>query len=236
MPRQALWNHNIIDFMPTIQIIIPVYEDTPSLERILPDLLRKKWDPAQILVVDASETAPFPQINAYKVPVLYADQAAKGRAKQMNLGVAQSSSDLLVFLHADTILPPNARELVVDAAEKGTIFGGFSRRFDSPSRFLKWTCRLADWRGEQAGWFFGDQVLFVTRKAFDQLGGFPEIEPFEDLAFSRKLKALGPYTLLRPGIVSSARRFEKEGALLRTLKDVGLTIRYIFTSVLKKST
>jgi GT2 family glycosyltransferase len=208
--------------MKTIHLIIPCYRDREALARLLPDLLSKGWPPDHITVVDADPEPPFP----FAVNWIPAPPDQPGRAKQMNLGAANSQADILLFLHADTTLPATAASQIRDALASGYIGGGFSRRFDSPSRFLRITCRLADLRGQHLGWFFGDQAQFVTRQAFEMIGGFPEIHPFEDLELSRRLKQLGPLCLLKPGILSSARRFEKDGPFLRTAKDLLLTLSH----------
>ena len=176
--------------------------------------------------MDASETNPFPLDNPWKVQVLQPPPELRGRAKQMNYGVQHTQSDAILFLHADTTLPNQAQDLISGALKNGKVGGGFSRRFDSPSLFLKFTCVLADLRGKWTGWYFGDQAIFCSRVAFEKVGGFPDISPFEDVEFCRKLKKEGPLTLLKPGILTSARRFQAEGPVRRTFKDLLLTLCY----------
>lgn len=208
--------------MKTIHLIIPSVRDREALSRLLPTLLTQGWTPDHITVVDADPEPPLP----FDINWIAATPEQTGRAKQMNLGAAHSQADIFLFLHADTVLPPSAAAQIRDAVAAGYIGGGFSRRFDSPSRFLRFTCRLADLRGQHLGWFFGDQAQFVTRQAFEKIGGFPDIHPFEDLELSRRLKQLGPLCLLKPGILSSARRFEKHGPLLQTIQDLLLTLTH----------
>ncbi|WFB34851.1 hypothetical protein P3T73_11840 [Kiritimatiellota bacterium B12222] len=219
----------------SIHLIIPVYRDQEALLHLLPHLLSLGWSPLQITVVDASEQAPFPMDNEWGIQVIHAFPDACGRAKQMNLGARRCDALGFLFLHADTYLPAEAHLLMTSAFRQGYVGGGFSRRFDSGSLFLKVSCFLADLRGKYFGWYFGDQAIFCSREAFEQLGGFPEISPFEDLEFCRKLKRYGRLTLLKPGVVSSARRFKSQGVWLRTWKDVGLTLRYFFHNLQLKS-
>lgn len=209
---------------PVIRVIIPVYRDRDALADLLPALLRN-WRPEEVLVVDAGDDGADGLAESHGVTAI---RSAPGRARQMNAGARHvSAADLLLFLHADTHLPDEARRLLTQAHADGGVGGAFSRRYDSPSRFLSLTCFLSDLRGKFLGLYLGDQAMFVRRDAFEQLGGFPGQPVFEDLDFSRKLRKHGKVRLLTPPVTSSARRFEREGPLRRTLKDLGLTLRHL---------
>ncbi|MEX2607318.1 MAG: glycosyltransferase [Kiritimatiellia bacterium] len=210
-----------------IQILIPVFQDREALCACLHHLLTH-WMPEEVLVIDSGEDGAGAEAEKMGVRTHFSPPERRGRAKQMNDGAARvPEADLLVFLHADTRLPRAAREALCTAFRQGGVGGGFSRRFDSPSRFLGFTCRLADLRGRTMGWFLGDQVQFVRGDVFRSLGGFSEIPLFEDLDFSRRLKKQGRVSLLTPPVISSARRFEADGAFTRTWKDLRLTLRYL---------
>ncbi|MGH8165156.1 MAG: hypothetical protein ACREP1_12565, partial [Rhodanobacteraceae bacterium] len=92
---------------------------------------------------------------------------------------------------------------------------------------LALTSRLAELRNRLFGWHLGDQALFVRRDVFEQLGGYRDIPIFEDLDFSRRLRAAGRIITLRPPVVSSARRFEARGPFRTTLDDLRLSRRYL---------
>ena len=157
--------------------------------------------------------------------VISAPRAQRGA--QMNLGAARATAEILLFLHADTILPPDALRAICCALRDPQVVGGaFARRYASPSPLLAATCWLADFRSRVLGWHLGDQAIFVRRKIFEHCGRFAEVARFEDLDFSRKLRARGRVVTLWPPVVSSARRFAKDGALLRTAKDLALVLRY----------
>ena len=210
---------------PDILVVIPVLNEEPALNRLLPDL-RAQSPALDLVVVDGGSTDASRAVAArWEVPVLKC--ASAGRAAQMNAGAHYGNHAVLLFLHADTRLPPGAAAAVTAAARGGCTGGAFARRFDNDSALLRLTCRMADWRGRRFGWFLGDQAIFVRRDVYAQLGGFPEWPLFEDLEFSRRMARVGSTRLLTPPVVSSARRFEKTGPLRRTTRDFVLTLRYL---------
>ncbi len=212
---------------PTLRIIIPVYRDKPALSRLLPHLLQH-WSAEELVVVDAGDDGAADLAESMDVHSLRAGTDRKGRARQMNDGArAVPEADVLVFLHADTFLPPEARVQLESAYREGVVGGAFSRRFASPSPWLKFTCAIADLRGKCLGWFYGDQAIHARRDVFEALGGFPEQEIFEDFDFSRNLKRQGEVRLLTPPVISHARRFAAEGAWTRSWKDAWLTLCHV---------
>lgn len=208
-----------------VDVIVPVYCDAPALRRSLP-LLLKRCPPERILVVlGASDPAAEAIVDAAGVSRIQASR--KGRGRQMNEAAAKGNADILLFLHADTALPVHAFESVARAIEDGCVGGAFSRRYDDSAWFLRLTCWLADWRGRWFGWFLGDQAIFARREVFDRLGGFKDWEAFEDLDFSRRMRRLGQTRLIKPGVVTSARRFAPHGPVRQTLADFSATIRHL---------
>lgn len=210
---------------PTISLVIPVWNDAGALARNLPMLLRE-WPANALWVVDGGS-----QDGSLEVAKQHGAQclrvARPSRAAQMNAGAAASPGEIILFLHADTLLPEGARGLVAAAVSGGAIGGAFSRRFDKRSLFLKTTCRCAGWRGRWLGTFFGDQAIFTTREGFERAGGFPLQPLFEDFEFSRQLSRMGRTALLEPPVISSGRRFEEKGPVRQTLADFVLTLQYL---------
>jgi rSAM/selenodomain-associated transferase 2 len=154
--------------------------------------------------------------------------ARRGRALQMNAGAAAASGDILLFLHADLLLPQAAYSAMLEALRDPRVTGGaFRRRFDSPSLLLRLGCRLADLRGKTFGIFLGDQAQFVRRDVFRRLGGFPAMLLFEDLAFSSILSRHGGTRLVREKVIASSRRFHREGNLRRLSLNAWLTLLYL---------
>jgi GT2 family glycosyltransferase len=146
----------------------------------------------------------------------------------MNLGANHAYGAVLFFLHADTVLPTAALDHIASSlSDNGIVGGGFARRYDSDSWFLRTTCLFADLRTRWAGWFLGDQAIFVRTETFKKLAGFRDLELFEDLDFSMRMTKTGKVTTLYPPATTSARRFQRDGAVTTTLSDLWLTCRYL---------
>lgn len=209
----------------SISLVIPVWNDATALAQNLPLLLRE-WPADALWVVDGGSqdesvaVARHHGANCLKM-------AQPSRAAQMNAGAAASPGEVILFLHADTLLPEGAGGRIAAAISGGAIGGAFARRFDKRSLFLQMTCRCADWRGRWLGTFLGDQAIFTTRDGFEKTGGFPLQPLFEDFEFSRRLSRIGRTTLLGPPVVSSGRRFEERGPVRQTLSDIWLTLQYL---------
>lgn len=209
---------------PEISVIIPVSNEAEALPQCL---VRVRGAPNEIIVVDA-QSEDGTRAVAESFGCRFLSQPQRHRARQMNLGAAEASGRVLLFLHADTLLPPGALARIIAAVDRRDVVGGaFSRRYRSRSPTLAITCRLAALRNRCFGWYLGDQAVFVRRDIFERLGGFLDVPIFEDLDFSRRLRALGHTVTLTPPVYSSARRFTCRGPLLTTWDDLLLTWRYL---------
>ncbi len=210
-----------------ISIIIPVLDEADSLGKVIA-AARAENVPCEILVIDAGSSDESAAIaRAAGAGVFHSRR--RQRASQLNLGAQHARGAILLFLHADTFLPRDALSLIHRALEDPRVAGGaFARRYASSSRLLRVTCFLARCRNRIIGWHLGDQAMFVRRSSFFQLGGFREVDLFEDLDFSRRLRHFGRTVTLRSSVTSSSRRFERLGPAVTTLSDFVLTVRYIF--------
>lgn len=208
-----------------ISVIIPTANEARELPATLASLAATRARP-EVLVVDAGSADGTPDL-AVAAGARVLSTPRRQRAAQMNCGAAAARGEILLFLHADTRLNADSLAAVARAQARPEVVGGaFARRFAHPSRLLRLTGRLADWRGRWPGWFFGDQAIFARRAAFERLDGFREWDVFEDLDFSRRLRRLGRTVLLHPAILSSARRFQGHVAR-RVVRDFWLTCRYL---------
>ncbi|TVR52110.1 MAG: glycosyltransferase [Puniceicoccaceae bacterium] len=209
----------------TLSLIMPVLDDEAALRERLPELAALAPEMDLIVVDGGSRDASAAVAAGAGLRLLHSH--APGRARQMNFGAAAATGDILLFLHADTLLPAAAPAAIRNAIADGCVGGAFARRFDSPSRLLRLTCRLADARGRLFGWFLGDQAIFALRKVFLDTGGYPDWPWFEDLEFSRRLARAGRTRLLTPPVVTSARRFHRRGPLRQSLRDFRLTLQFL---------
>ena len=208
-----------------VSIVIPVFNEAALLPETLASIASNPGA-KEVLVVDGGSTDGTIECAQRGGATLIASTVSN-RALQMNLGAQTAKGDILLFLHGDTRLPPTALHQIRTALSENRIVGGaFSRRYDHPSLFLRFTCLLALIRSRWLGWNLGDQGIFVRAHLFREQKGFSRLEKFEDLEFSLSLRRFGRTVTLDPEIVSSGRRFG-EHPVSRTLKDMLLAWRYL---------
>lgn len=200
--------------MPQVSIIVPVLEEARTIDATLRALVPARRCGAEVIVVDGgsrdgtlSRAAPLAD-RAFEAP--------RGRAAQMNAGAAAARGDILVFLHADTVLPPNAIRVVAAALSDVRVWGRFDVAISSSHPLLTVVAMLMNLRSRWSGIATGDQAIFMRRSAFEAAGGFPAIPLMEDVAISRVLKRQSPPAALRDRVVTSGRRWEQHG-ILRTI-------------------
>ena len=204
-----------------ISIIIPAYNEGEAIVDRLKNLF-DEFEIDQCVVVDASEAAAFEVIRdevfgAFpERPLGYFAAKTKGRGAQMNTGAANSEGPLLLFLHADTQLPEGALQQIEKGIKAGSHWGRFDVCFDQPGWVFGMIASMMNWRSRKTGIATGDQAMFVTRAAFDLVGGFDEIALMEDIAMSKKLKTIGAPLCLDSKVQTAARRWQKNG-VLRTI-------------------
>ena len=210
-----------------ISVIIPVYREADRINDLIDHLREFKYDgECEIIVVDGSEAAET--IAAIRDPAVRCIASPKGRARQMNAGASRARGDVLLFLHADTLLPEHAFERVDAVVDDPRYAGGaFSVQFDSP----RWQARLfghvVSLRSRLACAPLGDQGIFLRREYFDRIGGFPDVPIMEDVALVRRIKRDGhKIRVLREPVRTSARRMEREGYWYCALRNIVLLALY----------
>lgn len=194
---------------PALCIVIPVLDEAATLATFLQSLRPLRQRGARVVVVDGGS-----QDDTLNIARAHADLALlgpRGRAAQMNTGAAACPADVLLFLHADTQLPPNADQLVRRATLGPFAWGRFDVRIEGRSPMLKVVAAGMNLRSRWSGIATGDQALFVRHDLFTQVGGFPDIALMEDIALSRRLLAFGPPACLRETVITSGRRWERHG-------------------------
>jgi len=200
--------------VPSVSIIVPVLDEASIVAGALQALTPLRQRDAEVIVVDGGSrdgTAELARPRADRV--LGAD---RGRAAQMNAGARIARADVLLFLHADTTLPLNADQLVLRALTGASAWGRFDVRIEGQGPLLALVATLMNWRSRLTGIATGDQALFVTRTAFADVGGFPEMPLMEDIALSKNLKRISWPVSIAARVVTSGRRWERHG-VFRTI-------------------
>jgi rSAM/selenodomain-associated transferase 2 len=213
--------------MPEISIIMPVLDEAAGIEASLNAL--QEWRPrgAEVIVVDGgSRDATCRLARPLADQVL---RSAPSRARQMNAGVAASHGRLLLFLHADTTLPPAAiPALEALARETVPVWGRFDVRLSGSRIAFRVIEQAMNWRSRVTGIATGDQAIFVHRELFEHAGGYAPLPLMEDIALSTVLRHLAPPRCLRDAVVTSSRRWEQGGVLRTVLLMWWLRARYFF--------
>lgn len=193
-----------------LSIVMPVLNEAANLPASLQALAAYTAHGAQLIVVDGGSTdgtvALAQRAGATVVP------APRGRALQMNAGAQQALGEILLFLHADTLLPADADQLIAQAlAMHSAVWGRFDVRISGDSNMLTVVAVLMNLRSRWSGIATGDQALFMTRAAFDAVGGFPAQPLMEDIEISKRLRQLSRPACVQAKVVTSGRRWETRG-------------------------
>jgi rSAM/selenodomain-associated transferase 2 len=198
-----------------ISVIIPVLNEGGVLIQTLTPLQPLRARGHEVIVVDGGSKEASPA-----QPRLLADQVIrgpKGRSRQMNAGAVIARGEIFLFLHADTLLPEGADDIILyNMGKLGRAWGHFDVCLSGKHPLLRIIELLLNWRSRLTGIATGDQGIFIKREAFQGVGGFPEIDLMEDISLSKILKKIGPPLCLRQRVVTSSRRWEKNG-IIRTV-------------------
>jgi rSAM/selenodomain-associated transferase 2 len=201
--------------LPFLSVVIPVYNE---VEEVPATLAALGWVAGrEVIVVDGGSSDGTAEAAArFQVRVILSD---RGRAAQMNAGAAAAGGRILLFLHADTRLPPCFEPHVCRAlAQPGVVAGAFRLRFDAGSSpLLKVIACTANWRARVMQMPFGDQAIFLAADLFKRIGGFADLPIMEDLELVGRLKKRGRIAILDLPATTSARRYRVVGPLRRTL-------------------
>ncbi|MFO1199027.1 MAG: TIGR04283 family arsenosugar biosynthesis glycosyltransferase [Burkholderiaceae bacterium] len=211
---------------PALSIVVPVLDEAATLADRLRALETFRRHGARVVVVDGGSRDDTMAIALDHADLVF--HAPRGRASQMNAGAAACPADVLLFLHADTVLPDDADVLVARALAGRRAWGRFDVRIDSPRRLLRVVAAMMNLRSRWSGIATGDQALFVRHELFERVGGFPELPLMEDVAISRRLKRHGRPACLRARVTTSARRWERHGVWRTILLMWRLRAAYFF--------
>lgn len=195
---------------PALSIIVPMLNEAAQLPDLFAHLLPLCRGGCEVIFVDGGSRDGSSDLAA--VAGFTVVHAARGRAHQMNAGAARASGKVLLFLHADTRLPPAAAQLIAQAlAREQYCWGRFDVCITGHSRMLRVIAHLMNWRSRLTGIATGDQALFVRRDVFQHLQGFPEQPLMEDVELCKRLKSFSHPACLRQCVTTAGRRWETHG-------------------------
>jgi len=210
-----------------LSIIIPVLNEAPIIGQILSSLQPFRRKGHEVIVIDGgSDDQSLPTATPLSDRVA---RSLRGRSRQMNAGAVLSTGDILLFLHADCLLPDNADQLIIEGMnDRHRLWGRFDVKFSGRHPLLRVIEFLMNWRSRLSCIATGDQGIFVERNLFEKIGGFPEIDLMEDIALCKMLKKYGRPLCLRQHIMTSSRRWEEKGLFRTVLLMWFLRFAYFF--------
>ena len=198
--------------MTALSIIIPTLNEADGIVDALNALSRLRADGVEVIVADGGSQDRTAELVRSRCDKLV--EAPRGRGAQMNAGAQVATGDVLLFLHADTRLPEGADRLVGEGlATSARAWGWFDVAITGRSFLLPVIACLMNWRSRLTGIATGDQAIFVERRAFAQVGGFPDVPLMEDIIASRQLRQIPAPLCLSARVVTSGRRWDERGPL-----------------------
>jgi rSAM/selenodomain-associated transferase 2 len=208
----------------TISVIIPTLNEADYLAKTLAPL---RAEPnLELIVADGGSLDGTTDIAQSLGAMVI--RGKPGRGRQLNGGAATASGEILLFLHADTILPADFGAAVRRClTSPAVVAGAFRLGIDGANWSLRLIETLANWRARQMRMPYGDQALFLRRSTFSRLGGFPEQEIMEDFELVRRLRKLGRIEMLELTASTSDRRWRTLGVARTTLINQAVIIGYL---------
>jgi rSAM/selenodomain-associated transferase 2 len=207
-----------------ISVIIPVLNEAGQIGDCLTALQPLRRNGHEVIVIDGGSGD---DTVALARPLC--DRCLSGlpgRARQMNIGALAARGDILLFLHVDTRLPDGSEQILIRIANEGYVWGRFDVRLSGEHWLLRLVENAMNLRSRLTCIATGDQAIFVSRALFDRVGGFPEQPLMEDIALCQLLRDLRRPHCLRQRVVTSSRRWERNGILRTIIKMWRLRLRY----------
>jgi rSAM/selenodomain-associated transferase 2 len=180
----------------------------------------------EVIVVDGGSRDNTREIAAARTARVISSPC--GRALQMNRGAAAARGEILLFLHADCLLPGGFVDHIHRSlSARHTAAGGFRLAIDAPGLSMRLLEQLVYWRSHFLQMVYGDQGLFMTAAVFHAAGGFPELPLMEDFEFARRLRRRGRIAILPQAVTTSARRWQRLGLIRTTVRNQLIIAAYL---------
>lgn len=212
-----------------ISVIIPVLHEGERINEILDSIKSAASDVQyETIVVDGDSSGST--IRHIADSGVMSMIAKRGRALQMNAGAARACGDILLFLHADTLLPQNAFPKIIAAISDSNFVGG---AFDLGIQNRRWIFRaigrVASWKHRLTRVPYGDQAIFILRRYFENIGGYAGIPLMEDVELMKRVKRRkGLIVILPEAVATSSRKWETEGVIFTIVRNWIIQALYLF--------
>ena len=210
--------------MNKLSIIVPTLNESAFISSCLASLAPLRKQGHEVIVVDGGSNDTT--ISLSEDLADHVLPAPRGRAGQLNYGASKATGDLLLFLHADTLLPNNAVVELQKLAVTDLVWGRFDVRLSGSNPLFRVVEYFMNTRSRLTGIATGDQAIFVSRELFEKVSGFPEIELMEDITLCRNLKEFCLPVCLRLKVLTSSRRWEQYGIIKTIINMSLLRLRY----------
>jgi rSAM/selenodomain-associated transferase 2 len=211
-----------------ISIIIPVINEAKVLRNTLGRLYLTPDE--ELIVVDGGSTDKTVSIAKEFTDKVFITKT--GRASVMNYGAGKADGDILLFLHADCILPDNAFKTIRETLNRQeTAAGAFHLSIDRNGFGFRLIELVSNLRALLTSLIYGDQGMFLRNDLFKRLGGFKDIPLMEDIEISGRLRRMGQIVFVKPAIRASARRWLAEGPVYTTFRDWSIAFLYSFLKI-----
>lgn len=208
-----------------ISIIIPVYKEEANINQTIENIYKQDKD-IEIIVADSEEN--FSTLKAIIYDKVKKIKSPKGRSLQMNEGSKQATGDILLFLHADTILPLNAFKNIISVMNNHNVTAGaFNLSINSQRSIFRLIEKISSFRSNLTKIPYGDQAIFIRREYFESTGRYKEYPLMEEVELMQRLKKdRRKIRIIKDKVQTSSRRWEKEGIIYCTLRNWLLIISY----------
>ncbi|MFN0305599.1 MAG: TIGR04283 family arsenosugar biosynthesis glycosyltransferase [Burkholderiales bacterium] len=208
-----------------LSIVMPVLNEAAHVREALAPLQPLRARGHQVIVVDGgSSDGTLGKLDGL---VDLAIASSRGRATQLNAGLDRAAGEVVLFLHADTVLPAHADEHIeAGLAAAGRVWGRFDVRIVGRSMLLPIVGAMMNLRSRLTGIATGDQAIFALRSALNSIGGVPRLALMEDVALSKRLKQVSPPACLRERVSTSGRRWDLDGPVRTILLMWALRLAY----------
>jgi len=211
-----------------ISIIIPVFNESRIINSTIEHLYTlDSSDTVEIIVVDGSPHGET--INTVTNADVKKVLGEKSRGSQMNQGAALANGDVVLFLHADTLLSHDALDQIFTATKQHDIVGGaFDLGIQSEKNIFRLIAKVASIRSRLTRIPYGDQAIFLKKRFFDHIGGFKDIPIMEDVELMQRVKKTGKkIKFISRRVQTDSRRWEKEGIVYCTLRNWSIRTLYL---------